>query len=616
MKGRTMKRFLNLIVLECACASVWASNYGILVNGNTYFAGEPAGEYEGFQQYLAHVQVSNGDQFQLYDAENQAAWAVDLNTYSVAGFTRSGDHYVSSVSGCYDFYIKLKWEQDELYIGNGSDCGAGEDIHDIYTGAVPRQCEAVMMQAFYNESYSATSPGVSEYGDTKWTTLTPQATELGRYFDYIWLPPSAYGDGAGYHPKQYSNQNSNWGTRAELDALISALHNAGTKVVADIVINHCANKSTWCDFYEMDFGEYGVFQPDETYICSNDEVNAEWNRPTATSDGSGDCWGTASGSPDDGDNWDGARDWSHDKVYVQQMFIAYLQWMRNVMHYDGFRYDKGDGFSNWHHWNYNKHAKPEIAFMESYNGTDAIQGQINGAQGDLMALDFDLKWHVFNSFAGWDYSHGRGDCLMSRGDGKHSVTFIESHDWFLRPDNENEFGGRGNSMTPALKGRLMQANAFLLSMPGVPCVFYPHWAKYKADLKPMIIARKWAGVHSESEVKDEYSTATGYQATVVGKNGWLILCLGDRANGQGFGPDYQLAASNYNTQDGHNESFEIWVNSSKEKPNPEPNTGIEQPTSDSSMQGRGEKFVKDGQLYIRCGEQVYDIMGQQINKIR
>ena len=616
MKGRTMKRFLNLIVLACACASVWASNYGILVNGNTYFAGEPAGEYEGFQQYLAHVQVSNGDQFQLYDAENQAAWAVDLNTYSVAGFTRSGDHYVSSVSGCYDFYIKLKWEQDELYIGNGSDCGAGEDIHDIYTGAVPRQCEAVMMQAFYNESYSATSPGVSEYGDTKWTTLTPQATELGRYFDYIWLPPSAYGDGAGYHPKQYSNQNSNWGTRAELDALISALHNAGTKVVADIVINHCANKSTWCDFYEMDFGEYGVFQPDETYICSNDEVNAEWNRPTATSDGSGDCWGTASGSPDDGDNWDGARDWSHDKVYVQQMFIAYLQWMRNVMHYDGFRYDKGDGFSNWHHWNYNKHAKPEIAFMESYNGTDAIQGQISGAQGDLMALDFDLKWHVFNSFAGWDYSHGRGDCLMSRGDGKHSVTFIESHDWFLRPDNENEFGGRGNSMTPALKGRLMQANAFLLSMPGVPCVFYPHWAKYKADLKPMIIARKWAGVHSESEVKDEYSTATGYQATVVGKNGWLILCLGDRANGQGFGPDYQLAASNYNTQDGHNESFEIWVNSSKEKPNPEPNTGIEQPTSDSSMQGRGEKFVKDGQLYIRCGEQVYDIMGQQINKIR
>ena len=593
------KTFLFLMMMMLSAVWCYAGSYGILVNGNTYFAGEPAGEFEGFQQYLAHVQVSGGDRLQLYDVEYEAAWAVDLNTYSVAGFTRNGDHYEASVTGCYDFYIKLKYGEDELYIGAGSNCGEGEDKQDIYRGAVPHQCEAVMMQAFYNESYSATAPGVSEYGDTKWTTLTAQASELGYYFDYLWLPPSAYGDGAGYHPKQYSNQNSNWGTRAELETLISALHNAGAKVVADIVINHCANKSTWCDFYQMDFGEYGVFQPDASYICQNDEVNLN---PEA-----GDCYGAATGSMDDGDNWSGARDWSHDNVYVQEMFIAYLQWMRNVMHYDGFRYDKGDGFNNWHHWNYNKHAKPEIAFMECYSGTDEIQNRINGAQGDLMGLDFDLKWHVFNSFAGWDYSRGRGDCIMSRGDGKHSVTFIESHDWFLRPDNDNEFGGRGNSMTPALKARLMQANAFLLSMPGVPCVFYPHWAKYKEDLKPMILARKWAGVHSESEVKDEYSTATGYQATVVGKDGWLILCLGDKT-GQTF-QGFTLAASNYSTMEGHNESFEIWVNSSKERPIP---MGVENPASDFSLKERGEKFLKDGKLYIRCGKQVYDAFGKSV----
>ena len=197
---------------------------------------------------------------------------------------------------------------------------------------------------------------------------------------------------------------------------------------------------------------------------------------------------------------------------------------------------------------------------------------------------------------------------MSRGNGRHSVTFIESHDWFLRPDNENEFGGRGNSMTPALKARLLQANALLLSMPGVPCVFYPHWYKYKADLKQMILARKWAGVHSESTVENEYATTTGYQATVVGKHGWLILCLGDRANGQGFGPDYTLAASNYSTQEGHNESYEIWVNSSAERP-----TDIEEVTGDG-LRVTGEKFIENGHLYIRCGEQVYDVMGQLINK--
>lgn len=597
----SMRMIFSILAAVLMSVSLLAGNYGILVNGTTYFAGQDAGEFEGFQQYLAHVQVSSGDQLQLYDAENQAAWAVDLSTWSVAGFTRDGNHYNATVSGCYDFYIKLKWEQDELYIGNGSNCDEGENLQDIYMGSVPRQCEAVLMQAFYNESYSPTSPGVSEYGDTKWTTLTPQAAELGRYFDYIWLPPSAYGDGAGYHPMQYSNQNSNWGTRAELDTLISALHNAGAKVVADIVINHCANRSTWCDFYTMDFGEYGVFYPDETYICSNDEVNASWNQPTAENPGSGACWGTASGSPDDGDNWDGARDWSHDKVYVQQMFIAYLQWMRDVMHYDGFRYDKGDGFNNWHHWNYNRHARPEIAFMESYNGDDRIIEEIEQSNRDLMALDFQTKWRAFDGIAAFDYSKCQGSGLLGRGYSRYAVTFIESHDWFLRPDNNNEFGGRGNSMTPALKDRLMQANAFLLGMPGVPCVFYPHWQKYKADLKPMIDARKLAGIHSESPVSNEEATQTGYQCTIQGKYGWLVLQLGDKTTHTGWGdPAYQLKASG--------PGYAMWVNRTA----PMPDTTAVDEVKGERTKVKAEKFIQNGQLYIRCGEQVYNAMGQII----
>ena len=595
-----MKKIFTFTMLLLFALSAWAANYGILVNGQRYYAAEYKGKdaFTGeYDEYQAHVPLKNGDTFQLYDAVNKAAWAVDLDTYSESGFARSGDHYTCSVTGCYDCYIKLKWEADQLYIGIGSNCGEGEDVNNIYLGPVPPQCEAVMMQAFYNESYSASSPGVSEYGDTKWTTLKAQASEIGAYFDYVWLPPSAYGDGAGYHPKQYSNQNSNWGTRAELDALISALHNAGSKVVADIVINHCANKSTWCDFYDFDFGEYGHFYPDATYICANDEVSY--------ADEAGACKDTPKGNNDDGENWAGARDWAHDMPKVQEMFIAYLKWMRNVMHYDGFRYDKGDGFNNWHHHNYNQHAKPEIAFMECYSGTDEIWGRIQGAQYDLMGLDFCVKWDVIDKFAGWDYSHYRGNSLIGNNNGRYAVTFMESHDWFLRPDNENEFCGRGNSMKPEIKARLMQSNAFLLSMPGVPCIFYPHWKKYKEDIKPMIIARKWAGVHSESEVKDEYSTASGYQATIVGKHGWLILCLGDKT-GQSF-QGFTLAASNYSTMDGHNESYEMWVNSNIDKPVP---TGIDEITEQSAP--KGEKFLKDGKLYIRFGKKVYDMMGNAI----
>jgi hypothetical protein len=107
-------------------------------------------------------------------------------------------------------------------------------------------------------------------------------------------------------------------------------------------------------------------------------------------------------------------------------------------------------------------------------------------------------------------------------------------------------------------------------------------------------------------VKDEYSTATGYQATIVGKNGWLILCLGDRANKQGF-DGYTLAASNYSSMDGHNERFEMWVNSSVAKRN---TTGIDKVPSD---QVPSTKVLRDGQLYLMYEGRMYDVQGRRVN---
>ena len=123
-----MKKIFSIFAAALMPLSMSAASYGILVNGNTYFAGTHTDDFEGFQQYLAHVQLNAGDFCQLCDAENRAVWAVDLNPASVAGFTRNGDKYEVSVSGCYDFYIKLKYQEDELYIGPGSDCGEGVDI--------------------------------------------------------------------------------------------------------------------------------------------------------------------------------------------------------------------------------------------------------------------------------------------------------------------------------------------------------------------------------------------------------------------------------------------------------------------------------------------------------
>ena len=130
-----------------------------------------------------------------------------------------------------------------------------------YESSVPSQCEDVMMQGFYWNSYHVDTADypTTIYGDTRWKTLYKQASEIGAYFDLIWLPPSAYASGVGYHPKQYSNQNSDWGSRADLEMLIAEFHNHNTKVVADMVVNHIEAAAGWCDFMRQNFGEYGMY---------------------------------------------------------------------------------------------------------------------------------------------------------------------------------------------------------------------------------------------------------------------------------------------------------------------------------------------------------------------
>ena len=78
------KKIFAFFAALCVTVCMSAANYGILVNGKIYFAGSLVDEFEGFTQYLAHVKVAKGDYCQLYDADNKAAWAVELNTYSVS----------------------------------------------------------------------------------------------------------------------------------------------------------------------------------------------------------------------------------------------------------------------------------------------------------------------------------------------------------------------------------------------------------------------------------------------------------------------------------------------------------------------------------------------------
>ena len=601
-----------MVAVLMGCMLMQAASYGILVNGKMYFAGSLQDEFEGFTQYLAHVQVKSGDYCQLYDADNKAAWAVALNTYSVAGFTydASANRYTVSVDGCYDFYIKLKYKADELYIGTGANCGEGQDISgggDIdpgYSGAVPAQCSDVMLQAFYYES--TTDKG---YGRTKWVDHLngnngSSAEEIGQWFDLVWLPPMSKSEGGmGYHPTNYGVLNGDWGTDTKLKQLITTLHQNGARVVADIVINHAGAQEGWCDFKSYTFGTYGTFTPDGSYICNTDEVNT--SAPTTA------CRGYATGNADDGygneANYASARDWDHKNTNVQNMFKAYLNWLRNEIKVDGFRYDYCKGFHHSHINDYNTAAKAYFSVMEYWDGNvETLKYHLNDAGKNTAAFDFNMKYNAFNDgIASENYCALKGAGLPGAGYARYAVTFVDSHDTYQR-GSDSEFCGNGNSMT-ICKDKIKQCYAYMLSMPGVPCVFWPHWVTFKEQLKPLINARYKTGVHSESSVSDECGNGY-YKATITGTNGEIRLLLGPNSGYNSTPSGYTLAGK------GTNYGVYYKTTSARGDKNTERKDrtqGIEDVESGVSKV-KSEKFIENGQLYIRCGEQVFDIMGRLV----
>ena len=614
-----MKKTVTFVLAMLCATMMFAQSYGILVNGRWYFAGSyngPDAAGEGFDEYLAHVQVSKGDYCQLYDATHQAAWAVKLNTWSESGFTydATNKRYNVTVDGCYDFYIKLKYEADELYIGPGSNCGEGQDISgggEIipgYNGSAPANCPDVMLQAFYWDSYDGTKE-TTKYGRTKWIDHLngnngSDAVEMAKWFDMIWLPQlSKSTGGMGYLPTNYSNLDSDLGTKKKLQELVTTFHQNGARVIADIVINHAVAGSGWCNYNQTyDFGEYGKYNPDGSYICNTDEVNY--------SDKAGSCKGFATGAADDGygdeANYPDGRDWDHTNAKVREMFKAYLKWLHNVVKIDGVRYDYCKGYHNSHINEYNRAAETYFSVMEYWDGNvNTLKNRLSDAGWNTTTFDFATKYTAFNNGIASDYYEGlQGAGLPGAGKARYAVTFVDSHDSFQR-DN-NELCGEGNSMG-VCRDKVLQCNAYMLSMPGVPCVFWPHWVTFKEEIKAMVNARYKTGVHSESSVSEESKGSGFYKATITGTNGKIRLLLGPNSGYNTTPSGYKLAVKGVNygvyyktdgTRGDKDTERHDWTQSVDKV--------TEQPAS------AGEKFIRDGRLYIRCGEQVFDATGRLV----
>ena len=461
---------------------------------------------------------------------------------------------------------------------------------------VPSEYEGVMLQAFYWDSYDANKT-TTKYGRTKWIDVLKDTAAINANFDLVWFPPSAQSSGGvGYYHTCLSDQGSTtstaWGSKGKLDELIAAFHKGNTKAIADIVINHRGNSNSWTSFYPDNFGgSYGTWQLKQEHICAGDEAFTDSGSPAYRS--------TNHGASDTGTNDGGARDLDHTNEYVQNWAKAYVRWMINEMKYDGFRYDMTLGYHGRYLSMYNEEAKPFFSVSELWDGLDRQVTHLQQTNYNTMIFDFPLKYSLAG-IPGESYGklnkNKSLNSLRSRGLEKYSVTFIDNHDTFERPDNQGGeyYKYQADLDNATTKNYILQANAYILMMPGVPCVFWPHWNKYKDEISALIAVRKLAGIHSESAVSDEESGLRKYTATIQGHKGKVIVRLG-KSRDMEVPEGYRVALEGGNAGD-----YTILI---------EKTQGIE----DVQGQGtKGEKFVKDGQLLIRRGDKVYTLQGQEV----
>lgn len=390
----------------------------------------------------------------------------------------------------------------------------------------------VMLQGFSWDSYN----------ESQWKVLEKQADELKNYIDLVWLPQSGKcletTQVMGYMPYYYFNQNSSFGSEAELRSLITKFKAAGIGVIADVVINH-RNTEGWYTFPAETYK--GVtYQMQSTDICKNDDGGTTATQ--AATDGV-----SLSQNNDEGTDFGGCRDIDHKSENVQKVIKAYLKYLKDDLGYTGFRYDMVKGFDSIHVADYNDATGVAYSVGEYWDGNDKIESWINRTNKKSAAFDFQFRYNVRDAVNGaangkvatssdWSKLNSNDNLMHDANYRRYAVTFVENHDTQKRSESEQN---------DPLRKDTIAANAYMLAMPGTPCIFQPHWNAYKSEIKEMIAARKYAGITNMSNYANKQSKKTLYVNEVTGTKHKLLVAVGNDAAGYAGETGYTKILSGY-----------------------------------------------------------------------
>lgn len=403
---------------------------------------------------------------------------------------------------------------------------------NMFAQGWPVNYSGVMLQGFSWDSY--------DY--SQWNVLEKQADDMKGFIDLVWLPQSGKcietTQVMGYMPYYYFNQNSSFGTEADLRSLITKFKAAGIGAIADVVVNH-RNTDGWFTFPTETYN--GVtYKMQPTDICKNDDGGATAKQ--ATKEGV-----SLSNNNDEGQDWDGCRDLDHKSANVQKIIKAYLKFLKEDMGYTGFRYDMVKGFSGTHVADYNDATGVEFSVGEYWDGNPSIINWINKTNKKSAAFDFQFRYNVRDAVNGadngkvatssdWSKLNSNDNLMHDANYRRYAVTFVENHDTQKRSESEQN---------DPLRKDTIAANAYMLAMPGTPCVFQPHWRAYKQEIKSMIEARKLAGITNMSNYTNKMAQTSCFANETTGDKAKLIVVVGNNTKAYTPGADYTQILEGY-----------------------------------------------------------------------
>ena len=356
------------------------------------------------------------------------------------------------------------------------------------TGANATVANGVMMQGFYWDVPTSTN------GQSWWQLLGSQATDLSSAgITAVWLPP-AYKGGSGYDVgygvydrydlgefNQKGTVATRYGTLAQLQGCISALHGKGIQVYEDMVMNHLTSADAQEQF-NVGGTNYNVYTSFTYPGRGNTYSSFQWHYYNFN--------GTQQ-APNNGwyqwNAWDFqpyANNDAYDNLLGSEIRYADVNqrtetknwgnWITAKLGLDGYRLDatKHIQTSFVNEWLDAVKTNGRFAVSEAWFRNLGDLQNYAAATGGRTSL-FDVPLHytfqdMSNGNGAWDM-RGLQFAGFTEANGALSVSFVDNHD-------TDQTGGALFSPVSNLK---MLAYSYILTREkGYPCVFYKDYYTY------------------------------------------------------------------------------------------------------------------------------------------